>query len=79
MIKVGDTLPSIPLRVLKESTIEVVHLRDRVKGKRAILFAVPGAFTPTCSKIHLPSFVAQADTLKAKGIDEIFCVAVNDP
>lgn len=79
MIKVGDTLPPIPLRVLKESTIEVVHLRDRVKGKRVILFAVPGAFTPTCSKIHLPSFVAQTDALKAKGIDEIFCVAVNDP
>lgn len=79
MIKIGDSLPEIPLRILKGSTIEVVDLKDRIKGKKVILFAVPGAFTPTCSEIHLPSFVREADALKAKGIDEIFCVAVNDP
>lgn len=79
MIKIGDKLPDIPLRTLKGSTIEEVDLSTRITGKKVILFAVPGAFTPTCSKIHLPSFVRQADALKAKGIDEIFCVAVNDP
>lgn len=79
MIKIGEAIPTLPLRRLKGSTLETVVLSERVKGKKVILFAVPGAFTPTCSKIHLPSFVKQADTLKSKGIDEIFCVAVNDP
>jgi peroxiredoxin len=79
MIKIGDTLPDIPLYTLKGSTIKKVGLSSLIKGKKVILFAVPGAFTPTCSKIHLPSFVRQADALKAKGIDEIFCIAVNDP
>lgn len=79
MIQIGDAVPSIPLRRLKDSTIETVILSDRVKGKKVILFAVPGAFTPTCSKIHLPSFVKQAEVLKAKGVDEIICIAVNDP
>jgi peroxiredoxin len=79
MIKIGDPLPTIPLRRLSGSTIETVDLNDRIKGKKVILFAVPGAFTPTCSKIHLPSFVKEANILKTKGIDEIYCVAVNDP
>lgn len=79
MINIGETIPIVPLRRLKGSTIETIFLSDWVKGKKVILFAVPGAFTPTCSKIHLPSFVKEADNLKAKGIDEIICVAVNDP
>lgn len=79
MIKVGDTLPSITLKRLKNSKIEDVSLKDYIKGKKVILFAVPGAFTPTCSNIHLPSFVKQADALKAKGIDKIICVSTNDP
>lgn len=79
MIQVGDPLPTIPLRRLKGSVIEKIDLNDRIKGKKVILFAVPGAFTPTCSEIHLPSFIKEADALKAKGIDEIFCIAVNDP
>lgn len=79
MIQVGDRLPSIPLRILKGSIIEEVNLNDRINGKKVILFAVPGAFTPTCSELHLPSFVRQANALREKGIDEIFCVAVNDP
>jgi len=79
MIKIGDNLPSISLRRLNGTLIEEINLRDRIKGKKVILFAVPGAFTPTCSQLHLPSFVKAADDLKTKGIDEIFCVAVNDP
>lgn len=79
MIKVGEVLPSIPLKMLTPSGVKEIHLKERVKGKRVVLFAVPGAFTPTCSKIHLPSFVKQADAIKAKGIDEIICIAVNDP
>lgn len=79
MIKVGDPIPSIPLKRLTASGIEDVLLKDRIKGKKVILFAVPGAFTPTCSNLHLPSFVKQAGAIKAKGFDEIICVAVNDP
>lgn len=79
MIKIGDSLPTIPLRVLKGPNIEEVMLKDHIKGKKVVLFAVPGAFTPTCSHQHLPSFIQQADAIKAHGIDEIFCVAVNDP
>jgi glutaredoxin/glutathione-dependent peroxiredoxin len=79
VIKIGAPLPAIPLRRLKGSSIETVNLTDQIKGKKVILFAVPGAFTPTCSEIHLPSFIKQADALKAKGIDEIYCIAVNDP
>lgn len=79
MIKIGDTLPELPLRRLNGATIEEINLKDRITGKKVVLFAVPGAFTPTCSKIHLPSFVKEADALKAKGIDEIYCVSVNDP
>lgn len=79
MIKVGEPLPSLVLKRLTSSGIEDVSLKDKFKGKKIILFAVPGAFTPTCSTIHLPSFVKQSYALKAKGIDEIICVAVNDP
>jgi len=79
MIKIGDVLPSISLKRLTSSGIEEISLKERFKGKRVILFAVPGAFTPTCSNIHLPSFVKQAEAIKAKGTDEIICVAVNDP
>lgn len=79
MIKVGESLPSASLKRLNGSKIEEVMLKDYIKGKKILLFAVPGAFTPTCSKIHLPSFVKQADAIKAKGIDEIICISVNDP
>lgn len=79
MIKVGESLPSTVLKRLTSSGIEDVVLKDKLRGKKVILFAVPGAFTPTCSTIHLPSFVKQANAMKAKGIDEIICVAVNDP
>lgn len=79
MIKIGDSLPAIPLRILRGGNIEEVMLKNRIKGKKVVLFAVPGAFTPTCTQQHLPSFIQQADAIKAHGVEEIICVAVNDP
>jgi peroxiredoxin len=78
-IKVGDTLPlDVKLKEMGESGPKDVPLGELCKGKRVIVFAVPGAFTPTCSMKHLPGFVAGAQSLKAKGVDDIACVSVND-
>lgn len=79
MIQIGEYIPGVPLTRLKGDIIETVNLLERIKGKKVIIFAVPGAFTPTCSNIHLPSFVKEEKALKAKGIEEIYCVSVNDP
>jgi glutaredoxin/glutathione-dependent peroxiredoxin len=78
-IKVGDRLPSATLKRFGSEGMQDVELADLLRGKKAVLFAVPGAFTPTCSEQHLPGFVEQAEAFKAKGVDEIICVAVNDP
>lgn len=78
-IGVGDPLPSVQLTKLTHDGREPVDTADYFKGRRVALFAVPGAYTPTCSAKHLPGFVEKADALKAKGIDEIACTAVNDP
>ena len=77
-IAVGDTIPDVKLMRVTDQGPEAVQSRDYFKGKRVALFSVPGAFTPTCSAKHLPGFVERADELKAKGIDEIACTAVND-
>lgn len=77
-ISVGDKLPDVKLMKATESGPEAVQSGDYFKGKRVALFSVPGAFTPTCSAKHLPGFVEKAGELKAKGIDEIACTAVND-
>lgn len=77
-IKVGDRLPSITLVKVTPEGPEQVSTADYFAGKRVALFAVPGAFTPTCSAQHLPGFIAQADAVKAKGVDEIACTSVND-
>ena len=77
-IKVGDTIPQATLRHMTESGPAQISTDEIFKGKRVALFAVPGAFTPTCSAKHLPGFVQQADALKAKGINSIACVSVND-
>ncbi|WP_230481773.1 peroxiredoxin [Sphingomonas sp. Leaf21] len=77
-IKVGDRLPTTTLVKVTPDGPEQVTTTDFFAGKRVALFAVPGAFTPTCSAQHLPGFIAQADALKAKGVDEIACTAVND-
>jgi peroxiredoxin len=78
-ISVGDRIPDVPLTVATAEGPEQTSSSDYFAGKRVALFAVPGAFTPTCSARHLPSYVEKAAELKGKGVDEIACVAVNDP
>jgi peroxiredoxin len=77
-IQVGDRIPDVTLRTVAAGREREVSTGELFRGKRAALFAVPGAFTPTCSDYHLPGFVEQADAIKAKGVDLIACVAVND-
>ena len=77
-IAVGDKIPDVKLMKAGEAGPEALQAADYFKGKRVALFSVPGAFTPTCSAKHLPGFVEKASELKAKGIDEIACTAVND-
>ena len=77
MIQVGDTLPQATLNVLDDG-VQAVDTREFFAGRKVVLFAVPGAFTPTCHRNHLPGYVAQADAIKAKGIDAIVVTAVND-
>lgn len=77
-IAVGEKIPDVKLMKAGESGPEPVQTADYFKGKRVALFSVPGAFTPTCSAKHLPGYVEKAGELKAKGIDEIACTAVND-
>ena len=77
-IAIGDKLPDVKVVKAGESGPEPVQTADYFKGKRVALFSVPGAFTPTCSAKHLPGYVEKAGELKAKGIDEIVCTAVND-
>ncbi|WP_156841994.1 peroxiredoxin [Novosphingobium aquimarinum] len=77
-ISVGDTLPDVKLIKATSDGPDAVQSADYFKGKKVALFSVPGAFTPTCSAKHLPGFVDKASELKAKGIDEIACTAVND-
>ena len=78
-ITVGDSLPEASLAKLGESGPEQVSISDVVKGRKVVIFAVPGAFTPTCQSAHVPSFMKVKDDLAAKGVDEVICVAVNDP
>jgi peroxiredoxin len=78
-LSVGDRLPQLPLTIATPDGPQPTTTQDFFGGKRVALFAVPGAFTPTCSARHLPSFVEKASELKAKGVDEIACISVNDP
>ncbi len=78
-IAVGDTLPDVPLAIATPDGPQPTTSGEYFRGKRVALFAVPGAFTPTCSARHLPSFVEKASELKGKSIDEIACISVNDP
>lgn len=76
-IKVGDKLPAV--EVAESTPNDKVNVADLFKGKKGVLFAVPGAFTPGCSKTHLPGFVDDCDKLKDKGIEVVACISVNDP
>ncbi len=78
-IKEGDAVPGAKLVKLGADGPEHVDLAERLKGRRVVIFAVPGAFTPTCHSAHVPSFVRTRDAFREKGIDEIICIAVNDP
>ena len=78
-VTTGDRLPAATLLRMGEDGPEPVALADRLKGRKVVIFAVPGAFTPTCDSAHLPSFVRTSDAFAARGVDEIICIAVNDP
>ena len=77
-IKVGDRIPGMTLVKATADGPQPVQTDDYFAGRRIALFSVPGAFTPTCSARHLPGFVERAEELRAKGVDEIACTAVND-
>ena len=78
-IQVGDTIPSVTLKHLTSDGMKEINTSDLFAGKTVVMFAVPGAFTPTCSARHLPGFVENASAIKEKGVDLIVCTAVNDP
>ncbi len=77
-IKQGDKLPAGVFKVMTESGPTDVSTDDLFNGKKVVLFSVPGAFTPTCSNQHLPSYLENYDKIKAQGVDTIACMAVND-
>lgn len=77
-IQVGDAIPSVTLKVMGEKGPEDISTDSIFAGKKVVMFAVPGAFTPGCSVTHLPGYVVNADNIKAKGVDTIVCLSVND-
>ena len=77
-IKEGDKLPDATMHVMKDGRPTKVTTQELFGGKKVVLFAVPGAYTPTCSEAHLPGFVTNADNIRGKGVDSIVCVSVND-
>jgi glutaredoxin/glutathione-dependent peroxiredoxin len=77
-IAVGSTVPDVTVQVLRDGAPTPVQTGDVLGKGKVVLFAVPGAFTPGCSKLHLPGFVQRGDELRAKGVDTIACVSVND-
>ena len=78
-IQVGDRLPSATLTIMTAEGPKPLTTSELCEGKKVVLFAVPGAFTPTCSVQHLPGYVDNAQSLKDKGVDTVACVSVNDP
>ncbi|MDX1529075.1 MAG: peroxiredoxin, partial [Gammaproteobacteria bacterium] len=77
-IKAGDKIPSVTLTHMTPDGPKPITTDELFEGKKVVLFALPGAFTPTCSASHLPGFVVNADKIKAKGVDEVVCLSVND-
>lgn len=78
-ISTGDRLPEATLMKIEDGAPVSVALSDLLKGRRVVIFALPGAFTRTCTAAHVPSFMRTADQFRAKGVDEIICLSVNDP
>ncbi len=78
-IQVGDKIPDVTLKRLGADGMEEVSTGELFAGKKVVMFAVPGAFTPTCSAKHMPGFVNHAEEFAAKGIDKLACMSVNDP
>ena len=78
-IAIGDRLPEATFRVMEDDGIKSLTTAEVFGGKKVVMFAVPGAFTPTCHLKHLPGFIESADEFKRNGIDRVVCVAVNDP
>lgn len=78
-ISVGDTIPAVDVGIMTADGPGVISSDEIFKGRKVALFGLPGAYTKTCSTQHLPGFVQNADALKAKGIDTIVCLSVNDP
>jgi peroxiredoxin len=78
-VQIGDRIPDVPITIAGSEGPQQTTSGEYFSGKRVALFAVPGAFTPTCSARHLPSYVERASDLKDKGVDEIACISVNDP
>jgi peroxiredoxin len=77
-IQVGEKIPSVKLSRMEQGQMKGITTDEIFSGGKVVLFAVPGAFTPTCSEQHLPGFIEQADAIRAKGVDAIVCVSVND-
>ena len=78
MIKIGDSIPDATITVIDKDGQKNVSASDYFSGKKAVLLALPGAFTPTCSETHLPGFVVQYDEIISKGVDLVACLSVND-
>ena len=78
-IAVGDRLPDANFLVMTEEGPATVALAEKLKGRKVVIFAVPGAFSTTCHVAHMPSFIRTKDGFAEKGVDEIICLAVNDP
>jgi len=78
-ITVGDTLPASTLLKMGENGAEQVDLGERLKGRKVVIFGLPGAFTGVCTTAHVPSFIRTKPDFDAKGVDEIICISVNDP
>ncbi|MES0862229.1 peroxiredoxin [Ruegeria sp. SCPT10] len=79
MISTGDTLPDATLTQMGADGPEEVRISDKTNGRKVVIFAVPGAYTGTCTTAHVPSFIRTKDQFDAKGVDEVICISVNDP
>ena len=78
MIKTGETLPQVTFSLRQQGEASNPSTEDLFAGKKVVLFAVPGAFTPTCSEAHLPGYIERWDQFQAQGVDEVICLSVND-